>query len=67
MWQKRLFRDLNPEKVLIRYDDYVKITDFGLLKENIKGDNNAHNFCRTPEYFRGGMLGMIDFPTFSIF
>ena len=41
---------LKPENVLIGADGYIKITDFGLSKENIADNSSAKSFCGTPEY-----------------
>lgn len=41
---------MKPENVLIDKDGYAKLTDFGLSKENIKGNQDAKTLCGTPEY-----------------
>ena len=41
---------MKPENVLINRDGYIKITDFGLSKENISDNSSAKSFCGTPEY-----------------
>ena len=41
---------MKPENVLINRDGYIKITDFGLSKENIADNTGAKSFCGTPEY-----------------
>lgn len=41
---------LKPENVLIGADGYIKLTDFGLSKNNILGDFDTFSVCGTPEY-----------------
>lgn len=36
--------------MLIGADGYIKITDFGLSKNNIVGDHDSFSVCGTPEY-----------------
>jgi len=51
-----IYWDLKPENVLIDGDGYVKITDFGLSKTNVKSDTDAESFCGTPEYLAPEVL-----------
>ena len=37
-------------------DGYIKITDFGLSKEEISGNTGANSFCGTPEYLAPEVL-----------
>lgn len=47
---------MKPENVLIDKDGYLRITDFGLSKMEMKGGKNAYTVCGTPEYFAPEIL-----------
>lgn len=42
--------------MLIAEDGFIKLTDFGLSKENIIGAKDAKSICGTPEYLAPEML-----------
>jgi serine/threonine protein kinase len=45
-----IYRDLKPENILLDNEGHVRLTDFGLSKDCIIGNQETQTFCGTPEY-----------------
>ena len=54
-----MYRDLKPENILVDGDGHLRVTDFGLSKDGVKGDGKeggTSTFCGTPEYLAPEIL-----------
>ena len=54
--KKIVYRDLKPENIVLDKMGYIKLTDFGLAKENMGEEATTQTFCGTPEYLAPEIL-----------
>lgn len=51
-----IYRDLKPENILLDIDGHIRVTDFGLSKQDIGLFGTSYSICGSPEYMAPEML-----------